>query len=290
MSKVKTIQCAVGPFSTHCILAGEESSPPVVLLHDGGWGGCGDVSWGGVIPRLADRYRVIAPDMLGFGQTDKAVFLDRSPYSFRADHIIALLEQLGITQQVHVIGNSFGGSVAVRMLEAHSDRLASVATINGTGGPWRTEFARSELGRWDGSRDDLTRILDVLVERTDHFDFEAQLNARLGSALANGHYRSMMAPSLTQPACFGLGGAVNDNFPASLTASNVRVLMVGGLRDALVETHWIEKLSSHLQLPNFVWMDTKHSPNIDNPEATCDVLESWLDGTSPSTRSPMHLA
>ena len=62
------------------------------------------------------------------------MFLDRSPYSFRADHIFALLDRLGITQPVHVIGNSFGGSVAIRMLETHSPRLASVASINGTGG------------------------------------------------------------------------------------------------------------------------------------------------------------
>ena len=284
MSKVKTIQCAVGPFSTHCILAGEDSSPPVVLLHDGAWGGCGSVSWGAIIPRLAKRYRVIAPDMLGFGQTDKAVFLDRSPYAFRVDHIIALLDQLGIAQKVNVIGNSFGGSVAVRMLEMHSQRLASVATINGTGGPWRTEFASTELGRWDGSRDDLARILELLVERTKHFDFDAQLNARLASAFASGHYRSMMAPSLTQPACLAQAGAGKDPFPGSLTASNVRVLMVGGLRDLLVETHWIENLSSHLRLPSSVWMDAKHSPNIDNPEATCDVLESWLAGKLVATK------
>ncbi len=284
MSEVKSIQCAVGPFSTHCLLAGEDSLPPVVLLHDGAWGGSGSVSWGAIIPRLASRYRVIAPDMLGFGQTDKAIFLDRSPYAFRVDHIIALLDQLGITQPVHVIGNSFGGSVAVRMLETHSHRLASVVSINGTGGPWRTEFARSALGHWAGSRDDLARILDLLVERTTHFDFDAQLNARLQSALANGHYRAMMAPSLTQPASLAQSGAEKDNFPASLTASRVRVLLVGGRRDALVETHWIEKLSSHLQRPEAVWMDARHSPNIDHPGATCDVLESWLAGTLASAK------
>ena len=94
----------------------------------------------------------------------------------------------------------------------------------------------------------------------------------------------MMAPSLTQPACLAQAGAGKDPFPGSLTASNVRVLMVGGLRDLLVETHWIENLSSHLRLPSSVWMDAKHSPNIDNPEATCDVLESWLAGKLVATK------
>ena len=126
------------------------------------------------------------------------------------------------------------------------------------------------------AREDLTRILALLVERTRHFDFEAQLSARLDSALANGHYRAMMAPSLAQPASLAQAGTGTDNFPASLAASNVRVLMVGGLRDTLVETHWIEKLSSHLRFPSAIWMDAKHSPNIDNPDATCDALEGWL--------------
>src|ERR1700744_549966 len=173
MNEVEVIQKQVGVFNTRCLLAGPPSADVVLLLHDGGWGGASSVSWMNVIPLLARRFRVVAPDMLGFGGTDKAVFLDRSPYEFRIRHLGDLLDSLGIHGPVHAVGSSFGGSIALRMIEAHPERLASAVSISGTGGPWRTEFGRTSLGKWDGSREDLERIVDLLVVRNGSFDFDA---------------------------------------------------------------------------------------------------------------------
>ncbi len=280
-SEVNEVRCAVGPFTTQCLLAGDESAPPVLLLHDGAWGGCGSVSWGGVIPRLAKRYHVIVPDMLGFGATDKAVFLDSSPYLFRARHVLALLDELGVTEKVQVAGNSFGGTIALRMLEVCAERVSSAVTINGTGGPnWRSEFGKSELAHWDGSRADLERILDLLVDRTPHFDFDAQLDERLQSGMSYGHYRAMNAPSLPQPAIFNEGRTLNEDWPAPIAACAARILLVGGLRDPLLETNWIDELSARLHSPKSTWLDTKHSPNIDDPAAISELLDNWFSGGS----------
>lgn len=279
MSEINVIRCAVGPFTTQCLLAGAESAPPVVLLHDGAWGGCGTVTWGSVIPLLAKHYRVIAPDMLGFGATDKAVFLDRSPYLFRAEHVFALLDKLGITGSVHVAGNSFGGTVALRMLEVCAERVASAVSINGTGGPnWRSEFGKAELAHWDGSRTDLQRILDLLVDRAPHFDFDAQLDERLQSGLRYGHYRAMSAPSLSQPAIFNEGRAISDDWPTPIAACTAPILLIGGLRDPLLESNWIDELSARLRHPKSIWLDTKHSPNIDDPHTTSQILHEWFSG------------
>ena len=54
---------------THYLEAGD--GPPVVLLHAGEFGGAAELSWEHTIPALAEQYRVIAPDWLGFGYTDK---------------------------------------------------------------------------------------------------------------------------------------------------------------------------------------------------------------------------
>lgn len=276
-SEINVVRLSVGPFTTQCLLAGTESAPPVVLLHDGAWGGCGHVTWGGVIPQLAKRYRVIVPDMLGFGATDKAVFLDRSPYLFRAEHIFALLDELGVTDQVQVAGNSFGGTIALRMLEVCAERVSSAVTISGTGGPnWRSEFGKSELARWDGSRTDLGRILDLLVDRTSHFDFDTQLDMRLQSGLAYGHYRAMSAPSLPQPAIVSESRVFNEDWPAPIAACPAPVLLIGGLRDPLLEVNWIDELSARLRNPKSIWLDAKHSPNIDDPGLISELLNDWF--------------
>jgi pimeloyl-ACP methyl ester carboxylesterase len=54
---------------THYLEAGE--GRPVVLLHSGEFGGCAELRWEFTLPKLAELYRVIAPDWLGFGETDK---------------------------------------------------------------------------------------------------------------------------------------------------------------------------------------------------------------------------
>jgi alpha/beta hydrolase fold len=62
---------------THYLEAGE--GPPVVLLHSGEFGGCAELSWEYLIPDLAQHFRVIAPDWLGFGQTAKVHDFESNP-------------------------------------------------------------------------------------------------------------------------------------------------------------------------------------------------------------------
>src|SRR5688500_14713726 len=87
-----------GSFETAYIEAGPADAPTIVMLHDGAYGSNARLCWGPVIEALVPDFRVLAPDLLGFGQTDKAVFLDRSPYAFRIDHVAAWCEAVGIGQ------------------------------------------------------------------------------------------------------------------------------------------------------------------------------------------------
>src|SRR5690606_30152672 len=67
--KIASRYIVVDDIRTHYLEAGE--GPPVVLLHSGEFGGAAELSWEFTIPALAAHYRVIAPDWLGFGRTDK---------------------------------------------------------------------------------------------------------------------------------------------------------------------------------------------------------------------------
>jgi pimeloyl-ACP methyl ester carboxylesterase len=103
----------------------EGSGPPVVLLH-----GCPfhAYEWRDVIPLLAPRYRVIAPDLLGLGDT--VVRLDddyRLPNEMQM--VLGLLDALGIPQ-AHVVGHDHGGATAQLLMKYHPDRLRSVVLTN----------------------------------------------------------------------------------------------------------------------------------------------------------------
>ena len=86
---------------------------PVVLLHGGGPGASGLSNYSRNIDALAENFRVLVPDMPGYGRSAKGV--DRSdPFGYLANHIRGMLDQLGI-HRAHLVGNSYGGSCALRL-------------------------------------------------------------------------------------------------------------------------------------------------------------------------------
>ena len=91
--------------------------PPLLMLHGGGPGATGMSNFSRNIPTLADRFRVIAPDMPGYGRSTKG--LDRKdPFGELARAMLGLLDALGV-EKAHLLGNSLGGSCALRLaLEA----------------------------------------------------------------------------------------------------------------------------------------------------------------------------
>lgn len=89
------------------------SGPTVVLLHGGGPGASGVSNFSRNIDALAESYRVVVPDMPGYGRSTK--HLDQSdPFGALADSIRGLLDVLGI-DTAHLIGNSYGGAAALRL-------------------------------------------------------------------------------------------------------------------------------------------------------------------------------
>lgn len=87
-------------------------------------------TWRAVIPRLSQRYRVVAPDLLGHGRSAKP----RGDYSLGAFAVWLrdLLDELGVSQAT-VVGQSLGGGVAMQFLYQHPDHCRRLILI-GSGG------------------------------------------------------------------------------------------------------------------------------------------------------------
>ena len=79
---------------------------PVILLHGGEFGVSAEIGWERTIPALAQRYRVLAPDMLGFGQSAKVVDFNDGR-GMRIRHIARFCDELGV-ESAHFVGNSMG--------------------------------------------------------------------------------------------------------------------------------------------------------------------------------------
>ena len=105
-------------------VAEKGTGPAVVLLHGGGPGASGVSNYSRNIDALADSYRVIVPDMPGYGRSDKYVDQD-DPFGYVAGMIGQLLDEMGIGR-AHLVGNSLGGAAALRLAmdsPSHVDKL-----------------------------------------------------------------------------------------------------------------------------------------------------------------------
>jgi pimeloyl-ACP methyl ester carboxylesterase len=108
--------------------AGPSDAPAVVLLHGTP---ASSHMYRNLIPALADRYHVIAPDYPGFGHSD-APSTDEFEYTFDAlaDHVDGLLDHLGL-QRYSLYVQDYGAPVGWRLVLRHPERIAAIVTQNG---------------------------------------------------------------------------------------------------------------------------------------------------------------
>ncbi|WP_426243016.1 alpha/beta fold hydrolase [Nocardioides sp. LHG3406-4] len=139
------------------------SGPVVVLLHGSGPGVSAMANWSATVPSLVDRgFRVLAPDVIGFGQSDKP---DDFPYGAEgwARAVRDLLAELEIPT-AHLVGNSMGGRIALTAAVRFPDMVSSL-TLMGVRGP-ESEAGFANLRRvraYEPSQDDMRDVLSLFT-------------------------------------------------------------------------------------------------------------------------------
>ena len=107
------------------------TGPTVLLLHGGGPGASGVSNYSRNIDALAKNFRVIVPDLPGYGRSTKGVD-QPDPFGYLANGIRGLMNQLGI-DTAHLVGNSYGGACALRLALDTPDRVEKMVLM-GPGG------------------------------------------------------------------------------------------------------------------------------------------------------------
>ncbi|MDP9329422.1 MAG: alpha/beta hydrolase [Actinomycetota bacterium] len=184
--------------------AGARDAPPVLLLH--GFP-LSSFEWRDLLPLFASRFRVIAPDLIGSGDSNKAV---SHPLDARAQagYVRELLSELRV-EKLAVVGHSVGGAVA-QLLALDGDCVEALVLVDSVSfDPWSAEFlGEIPLGPTPSAVSDadpiVRRLFDVgmphrtrlsedrVAEYVRPFEGEAgaaafvRLSASLGSASLNG--------------------------------------------------------------------------------------------------------
>ncbi|WP_158228223.1 alpha/beta fold hydrolase [Pseudonocardia sp. MH-G8] len=270
---VKTVHA--GGYTTAYLEAGDPAATTVVLVHDGAYGTTAQLCWGPLVERLAPEFHVLAPDLLGWGGTDKVVFLDRSPYAFRVPHVAAFCEELGVDSAAFV-GASFGGSLLLRALADPGSPwpVTRAVSVSGTGGPFRLPEGTAALGAYEPSIEGARTLTGLLVADLEGLD--EHIEQRYRNSLVAGHFEAMQAPGLKNPATTRTPPP--DPFLDQLATVETPLLLVEGRRDQLLETGWSKELAGRALAATAVETDYAHEPNIDAPDALADLILPFLRG------------
>ncbi|OAJ52048.1 alpha/beta hydrolase [Paraburkholderia ginsengiterrae] len=121
----------VDGIKTHYIEKG--TGRPLVLLHGGGAGADGWGNWRGCIDAYAEHFRVLVPDMPGFGRTGKP---SPDTYDYSQDgrnrHLAGFLDALEI-RSTSLIGNSMGGATALGLAINSPERVQKLVLMGSAG-------------------------------------------------------------------------------------------------------------------------------------------------------------
>lgn len=163
---------------------------PLVLLHGLG---CSARDWTLQMPALSKKYRVIAPSLRGFGNSEKP----NGPMTIMkyADDVVNLLDALGITR-AHVLGHSMGGAVALQLAVAHPERLNSLIVINA-----QASFALKDWRRYlvilvrllAGGPAGMERLSRFLARRLFPKDHQAELRRHMVRQYQHNDSRAYLA-------------------------------------------------------------------------------------------------
>src|SRR5574343_1027247 len=134
------------------------SGAPVLLIHGSGPGVTAWANWRLVLPELGKTCRAIAPDMVGFGYTERPAGIEYGTDGW-VDHAIGLLDALGI-EQTDLIGNSFGGAIALALAIRHPQRVRRLVLMGSVGVPFELTPELDAAWGYTPSIDNMRKLLD----------------------------------------------------------------------------------------------------------------------------------
>lgn len=134
---------------------------PVMMIHGSGPGVSGYVNWRLVMHELARDRRVLIPDMVGFGFSDRPAG-QRYDVDAWVAQAIGLLDALDI-EQADIVGNSFGGALALKLAIRFPKRIRRLVLMGSAGLNFPITEGLEAVWGYEPSPENMRRILDIFA-------------------------------------------------------------------------------------------------------------------------------
>ena len=260
-----------GDIKTHFLEAG--SGPDLVLLHGGEYGASAEITWRANIDALAAKFHVVAPDILGWGHTDK-VYSFSDPAGLRIRHLQRFLETLGIGSAFFV-GNSAGGGLILRAAVRNPAPLQihKMVTICGNASVFKTT-SQADLENYTPSLENMKKIVALLYHDAK-WQSEDNIRERYQCSIIPGAWETLSAARLRGPA--HQVRSTTEEFVKQLSRLAIPLLIMSCEHDPLNQPDWdvnFQKIVPGSKVHRF--MHSAHEPQIEETEEFNRVLTDFL--------------
>jgi pimeloyl-ACP methyl ester carboxylesterase len=186
---LKPLSIDAGGIQTSYLEAG--AGEPVVMLHGSGPGVSALANWQHNIGALSQRFRVLAPDIVGFGATKRP---DDIVYSLRTwtDHVWAFLDAHDI-QKAAIVGNSLGGRIALQMGTDWPDRISKMVLMGTPGVGMTPTDGLAALRGYEPSHDAMRDLLRNYFAVDPAMITDELVAIRYEASIADGAYEAYRA-------------------------------------------------------------------------------------------------
>lgn len=167
------------------------SGAPLLLLHGGGPGLSAGVTWRLILPELVNDFDVVAPDLVGFGYTDRPEGFQYNLASWR-DHLVGFTEALGL-DTFSVVGFSLGAALATSIAVHHPERIDRLILMSAAGVSFPlTEGAEVVLG-YQPSLENMQKVMKTITWNEEIGNNKALAEMRYKASIRPGVYEAFAA-------------------------------------------------------------------------------------------------
>ena len=256
---------------------------PVLLIHGSGPGVSAWANWRLVMPALAQQARVIAPDMVGFGYTERP-----QGFVYNMDawvrQAVGLLDALGI-ERTDLVGNSFGGGLSLALAIAHPERVRRLVLMGSAGVSFPLTEGLDAVWGYTPSVENMRAIMDyfafdqgLMSDDLARLRFEASARPGVQESFA------AMFPAPRQRWIEALASA-----EADIRALPHQALVIHGREDRVIPLSTSLTLSSWIQRSQLhVYGQCGHWTQIEHAARFARLVGDFLAEARPDEPLPLQ--
>jgi 2-hydroxymuconate-semialdehyde hydrolase len=155
----------VNGINTHYHEEGSGNKEKMILIHGSGPGVSAFANWRLVIPRLSESLHVFAPDIVGFGETDK---LSKDEYTLDlwVNHLIGFIEEVS-DEPVYLVGNSFGGALSLHVAQRRPDLVKKLILMGSVGVEHKISYGLDRVWGYEPSFESMQELIQLFSYNQD---------------------------------------------------------------------------------------------------------------------------